>query len=230
MSRQATKQQTGTEKTMTHSHRSVTIDLLRHGEVAAPPAFFGSTDIALSPLGIQQMKNSIRLETLRAEQAPWDIIISSPRQRCWNVAEHVSEQLKIPIRKENNLREIHFGQWDGLSAKEIEEQDPKIFQRYIDNPFEFTPPEGENVHDFRARVRSSFDEIKTTHLDQRILIVTHSGVLRSILCDILNSPASTLFSIDCPYACYSQVKHYYHPQQQSDQLITHNSRLEHFSS
>jgi len=210
---------------MPHNHRKVSIDLLRHGEVAAPPAFFGSTDIALSPLGMQQMKEAIQLEMLQTAQAPWDRIISSPLQRCWRFAEYVSQQLDIPMEKENNLREIHFGQWDGLSAKDIEDQDPENFQRYIDNPLERTPPGGENIALFRSRIASTLEKIKQSHLDQRILLIAHSGVIRSILCDVLNAPATTLFAIHCPYASFSQIEHYYHPEQQSDQLITLNSRL-----
>ena len=211
---------------MPHTHRSITIDLLRHGEVAAPPAFFGATDIALSPLGKQQMRDAIQLDQLDASLAPWDLIISSPLQRCYRFAEQISEQLNLPLEKEKGLREIHFGQWDGFSASELEEKDPESFQQYINDPLDYTPPEGEVLADFRIRVSTTLEKIKQAHLDQRILLVAHSGVIRSILCDVLKAPEATLFSIHCPYACYSQIQHYYHPQQQSDQLMIHNSRLE----
>ncbi|MBV1870389.1 MAG: histidine phosphatase family protein [Gammaproteobacteria bacterium] len=211
---------------MPHTHKCVTLDLLRHGEVNAPPAFFGATDIALSPLGQEQMHSAIRLGELQASQAPWDRIISSPLQRCWRFAEQVSAQLNVPMEIEPDLREIHFGQWEGLSAQELGQRNPEEFQAYIDSPLEYTPPQGEKLADFRRRASEALHKIKHAHLDQRVLLIAHSGVIRSTLCDVLRAPADTLFSLQCPYACYSQIQYFYHPQQQSDQLVTHNSRLE----
>lgn len=208
------------------THRTLTIDLLRHGEVIKPAGFFGSTDIRLSHKGETQMAEAIGLSSLTPVNAPWDHIISSPMQRCRVFAEKLAQQIARPLHIDPSLREMHFGTWEGLNAASIEQKYPVEFQRYLASPLHYPPTEGEPVDRFIERITVSWQNIKQQYLDQRILIVSHSGVIRTLLCSVLNCPPDTLFSIHCPYACYSQIRHFYHPDQQRDQLVSHNSRLE----
>ena len=90
-----------------------TIYLLRHGAVNGPPALYGSTDVPLSNMGWQQLdEQSRKIEGLTQ-------IISSPLRRCHEFAKTPSQKRNINLTLEKDLRECHFGKWDGVPFDEV---------------------------------------------------------------------------------------------------------------
>ena len=212
---------------MIDEYQTLTIDLLRHGEVNAPPAFFGSTNVTLSNQGEAQMRRSICQDKWPDKKAPWDIIITSPLQRCHSFAEKTAEKFGLQLSMENDLREIDFGDWEGLNAEQISHMDPAGFQQFCDTPLSYTPPNGETFRGFQHRTEQAWNMLTQQHLDKkRILIISHSGVMRTLLCKALNSPPTTIFALNCPYACYSQVQHFSAQNKQNNVLMAHNSLLD----
>ena len=92
---------------------SLHLDLLRHGETTGGSGFRGSTDDALTDKGWAQMHQAL------SDVAGWDLLISSPLQRCRMFAEQLAAARKVPLRIEADLRELHFGEWEGRNAAEI---------------------------------------------------------------------------------------------------------------
>ena len=212
---------------MIDEYQSLTIDLLRHGEVDAPPAFFGSTNVPLSRKGEMQMRHNICQDKWSDMAPPWEVIITSPLQRCHSFAEKMAQNFGIQLVIEHDLKEIHFGDWEGLSAQQISLADPAGFQQFCDTPLDYTPPNGENFNDFKRRTEQAWSKLTQQYLNKkRILIVSHSGVIRTLLCKALNSPPASIFALNCPYACYSQVQHLSTQNKQNNILMTHNSHLD----
>ncbi|MGV8769605.1 histidine phosphatase family protein, partial [Pseudomonas aeruginosa] len=50
------------------------------------------------------------------EGGRWDLLVSSPLQRCRAFAEELAQRQGIELELENDLRELHFGAWEGRSA------------------------------------------------------------------------------------------------------------------
>jgi broad specificity phosphatase PhoE len=98
--------------------------LVRHGETdgASSVRYFGSTDVELSPEGREQM---VRVSASLAARRV-DLWLASNLRRSWVAAGIVSRGAAVRI--DPDLREIHFGQWEGLSRAEIEARDPVLFQ------------------------------------------------------------------------------------------------------
>ena len=219
--------------------KTLIVDLLRHGEVKAAPGFFGSTDVALSAKGEAQMAHSIRLNALlrslsvdssvESFTAPWQLIVSSPLQRCRVFAEYLSAKFKIPLAIEAGFKEIHFGDWEGLTAERIMEKDPEGFQAYCDAPLDNPPSSGETYAAFDQRIAETWRNYTRSAFEnpqqQRILVICHGGVIRTTLRQVLQSPAEMIFSWDCPYGCYSQIRYFRDKTQQHVSLVSHNSRL-----
>lgn len=151
------------------------LDLLRHGETELGGGLRGSLDDALTPLGWQQMRDAV------VGGGPWSRLVSSPLQRCARFAEELGAQLGLPVTLEQDLQELHFGAWEGRSAAALMETDADALGRFWSDPYGFTPPEGEPVSDFSARVLAAVQRLHQAYAGERVLLVSHGGVMRLLL-------------------------------------------------
>lgn len=125
-----------------------------------------------------------------ADSDRWDQVISSPLIRCAEFASAFARQRSLPLTFDTRLKEIHFGQWEGRSAAELMAEDPEALARFWRDPDAYPPPSGESLAHFRARVLDAWNDILSAYVDQHILIVTHGGVIRVLLCHIFEVPMS----------------------------------------
>ncbi len=160
--------------------------LLRHGSVIGGVCFRGSTDDALTAEGWQQMWDSVQ------GQPRWDRIVSSPLQRCASFARELAKRSAIPYTLDARLREIHFGAWEGRTTANVHAATPDALQRFWTDPTTFTPPEAESLLAFQTRVLACWQRLQQSHEGQRLLIVTHGGVIRVLLCHLLEHPLARL--------------------------------------
>jgi len=155
---------------------SLHLDLLRHGETERGGGFRGSLDDALTPRGWAQMRAAT------AQAGPWDLLVSSPLARCAAFAAELAGRLDVPLALEADLRELHFGAWEGRSAAELmAEDDGAALGRFWADPYAFTPPDGEPLAAFEARVLDAVEALRRRHAGKRLLLVTHGGVMRLLL-------------------------------------------------
>ncbi|NOX76449.1 MAG: alpha-ribazole phosphatase family protein [Gammaproteobacteria bacterium] len=187
------------------SHKNLTtiIDLLRHGEPVGGPRYRGHRDDPLTTRGWQQMSNAV--EQLDGQDSAWSHIISSPLQRCHDFAQQLARRRAITLEREPQLREIHFGQWEGKTSAQILRKDPDTLPRYWENPQAVTPPGGEPLARFQRRVADAWGRLLHRHAGKHVLLVTHGGVMRVLLNDVLNVPQQAMFGINIPYACLSRL-------------------------
>jgi probable phosphoglycerate mutase len=92
------------------------------------------------------------------------------------------------------LREIHLGQWDGLSFRQVRERWPEAFRQRGTRMAGFRPPGGESFVDLQHRVVPVFEKA-VEQAGRNILIVAHAGVNRMILCHLLGMPPANLFRL-----------------------------------
>jgi len=179
---------------------TITIDLLRHGEVAGGLRLRGYQDDPLSDKGWQQLRDVIKGKTI-----PWDTIISSPLQRCALFAEEVSKQHEKPLHIKHGFKEISFGDWEGQLFSDLYKNKPEEMNRYWNNPSVATPPNGEPYDDFEARVHQAWDELIAEHANKHILLVAHGGTIRALLRKVINFPVPSFFKIEVPNASLSRI-------------------------
>ncbi|WP_338523033.1 alpha-ribazole phosphatase family protein [Pseudomonas batumici] len=166
------------------------LDLLRHGETELGGGLRGSLDDALTPRGWEQMRAGV------AQQGPWDRVISSPLQRCARFAEELGARLGVPVEIESDLRELHFGAWEGQSAAALMETDADDLGRFWSDPYGFTPPDGEPVEQFAARVLTAVSRLRQRYAGQRVLLVSHGGVMKVLLARARGLPREQLLQIE----------------------------------
>jgi alpha-ribazole phosphatase len=174
------------------------IDLLRHGETTLSHTLRGHLDDDLTEQGWLQMQSTI--QQYITTPVDWDVIISSPLRRCRCFAEHLANQLGLPMLVNEHIKEMYFGDWEGISTQAIYEAEPEQLANFWQFPTQYHAPNGESLIQFQQRVMCGFDEIYEQMQRQdwnKALVVTHGGVIKLLTClaqqqnldDLLKMPA-----------------------------------------
>lgn len=180
-----------------------TLLLVRHGETVANSSvrYYGRTDVELSELGRAQMRAAARWLRQGRGAAGFSPVISSPLRRALEGAAIIAGADR-PIIKIEELVEVDFGRFEGLTAGEIETRYPADFARWKRDPLDpgFVYPEGESRSDFARRVelgiqrmleaiesaassasdRAADAQGGAVARERRTLVVAHRGVIRVI--------------------------------------------------
>ncbi|MFJ2685779.1 alpha-ribazole phosphatase family protein [Pseudomonas sp. NPDC087342] len=170
------------------------LDLLRHGETELGGGLRGSLDDALTEKGWAQLRAAV------IGQGPWDRLVSSPLQRCARFAEELGGQLGLPVQLEKDLQELHFGAWEGQSTAALMETSAEALGLFWTDPYSFTPPEGEPVADFSARVLAAVERLHGTYAGERVLLITHGGVMKLLLAQARGLPREQLLNVEVAHA------------------------------
>ncbi|MEZ4525768.1 MAG: histidine phosphatase family protein [Desulfobacterales bacterium] len=157
------------------------------------------TDIPLSEKGIQQALNWRRA----FEHISFDRICSSDLIRSHETAQRICPDREIELFPQ--LREINLGEWEGLAMSEVRARFPEAWAARGGDMSGYRPPRGESFADLSQRVLPVFENIALNSQEKNILIVSHAGVNRVILCHILGMPLARLFSIDQEYGALNII-------------------------
>lgn len=199
--------------------------LIRHGETDwnTVKRLQGATDIPLNEKG----EALARVTRDGMKEIPFDVIFTSPLKRAYRTAEIVRGDRDIPLIEDERIREICFGDYEGLVSKlegySIPDPDFKFFFTKTDKYQ--TPPNGESVASLLKRTGNFLEELKNREdlQDKTILISSHGAAVRALLsnvekCDIAhfwgngvhkNCGVSCVELIDGEYQILWENKVYY---------------------
>jgi len=159
--------------------------LVRHGQTAwnAAGRWQGHADPALSALGREQARTLA--STLRAEQSGqdpvWSRLLASDLRRARETAEILGEVLGLVVEIESRLRELDVGDWAGLTRSEIEQRDPSALLAFESGDPSVRPGGGESRAEIRRRTRDLMRDLGKRFRGERLIVVTHLGVIRALL-------------------------------------------------
>ena len=172
------------------------LDFLRHGETNLSHTLRGRTDDALTAKGWAQMRSTIT-QSEQTGQA-WDVIYSSPLQRCRLFSEQWAEQKQLPLYIEPNLQEMDFGDWEAQSTERLYQLYPDELAQFWQTPLSFTPPQAESLLTFKSRVLESVETLTQQMYAQgwtRALIISHGGVIKLLKCQALKQHDNDLLKM-----------------------------------
>ena len=177
--------------------------LMRHGaiETTEEKRFVGQIDIPLSLNGRKQSE----WQGQQLKDIPFSRVWCSDLKRACETAAIVLRDRGIAILPAPELREIDLGQWDGMAMSRIRNQFPDIWQARGEDIGNFRPPGAESFADLQQRVVPFIRSIVAQSSDNT-LIVTHAGVIRVLLCQVLEMPLSNLFRIHLDYGGITIIK------------------------
>lgn len=159
------------------------IDLLRHGETTLSHTLRGHLDDELTEQGWLQMQTTIQQHL--DQHKHWDVIFSSPLQRCSLFAENLAKQLDLAFIINPHIKEMCFGDWEGIPTQTIYETSPELLANFWQFPTQFQAPNGEPLARFQQRLLVGFKQIHQQMQDNNwktALIVTHGGVIKLLTC------------------------------------------------
>ena len=190
------------------------IDCLRHGEIIGGSKYRGVTDEPLTQHGWASMEN-------RLQGQQWDQVITSPLQRCSDFADHYAKDQNIPLLTNKQFQEYDFGDWDGLSVTEIEDNGQgDLLNAFWLKPYDNIPPNAEQLTAFHQRIQQAWRALirksKSTSVstkEQRILLITHAGVIHALVSHVLAIPPSHQMQMAIPHASLTGFRIDFHKEE-----------------
>ncbi|MCM8537359.1 MAG: histidine phosphatase family protein [Lentisphaeraceae bacterium] len=154
--------------------------MIRHMDKVepVPGALYGQTDLALKD-GFEQKFSPLQkaLELLKP-----DAVVCSPLKRCRQTVDFYFPDEK-PIFKDEAM-EVDFGDWDGLTFAQIKDKYPEEVNHWAeDEKFGFS--NGETLQEFSDRLKV-LTKFMLSLEGKNIVLVAHGGVIRMLLCQLLN--------------------------------------------
>lgn len=175
--------------------------LIRHGDPLPPHGcYLGSTNIPLSETGRQKARV---LAKLLPDDLRQGLILCSPLSRCKETADILFER-HGKFELNDQLREVDFGQWEGMTFEKIAEAYPEAIAAWSAFQPEFTFPGGDNLAAFCSRI----DLLSRTlrHCPEQVItLVTHAGVIRHLICSMLNLPHTAALLFKADYLSVSRI-------------------------
>ncbi len=185
---------------------SCKIYLFRHGETAnsTEVCFNGHFDVELSGKG----KNQFREWAQVFKEESFTAIYSSNLARTRISAKILGEPHQLEPIAYSELRELCFGDWEGLSVTQVEEKYPNQLEERMKNIEAFKVDGGETFWQLQERVVAMFEKIVSRHSNEKIAMVCHGGVNRVILSHLLEIPIKRIFRIKQDYADLNIIQYY----------------------
>jgi len=163
--------------------------LVRHGAAEdAAGRCVGHCDIALSAAGAA----AIERVAMHLPPAP-DRVVASDLARARASASLLAGRWGRTVTADPRLREMHFGEWDGLAWTEIEQRDPDRLAAWMADWVRIRAPGGESFEDVVARAQEWFAELQASAGDETVVVVAHAGAIRALLCIWLAAPLDWAF-------------------------------------
>jgi probable phosphoglycerate mutase len=136
----------------------------------------GSLDLPLNDRGREQV------DALVAQLAdtPLDVIYSPPSEPALSTATAIGDSLGVPVREDEELRNLDQGLWQGLTVEEIRRKFPKVYKQWQDSPESICPPEGETVGEAMHRIRKML--LKPLKKRSAIAIVASEPLATLVTC------------------------------------------------
>ncbi len=180
---------------------------------------------------VQSSSNLNNVEPLNnIEQLKLTAVYCSDLSRALKSAEIIAKPHKLRPIVMPELRERNFGIWEGMTFNEIKEKYPQEFNAWVSNPLKFSPMQGESTIEVRDRVLNALNKIlnhsnivqsssrvvqhssKLNNIEQssttlnNIVVVSHGGVNRIVLCHLLGIPFENIFRIEQDFGALNIVE------------------------
>lgn len=176
-----------------------TLILIRHGRTHLTESKrisgSGGENPSLSEVGREDARKAALELKKVGVSGPWSYlspvsaIIASPLQRTLDTAHVIANELKLGVDTSENFAEISFGDWDGQTNDQVKEKWPTEFSAW-QGSWEISPPNGESLKDFDARLLKGFGALLEQHRGTTVALVSHVMPIRGIVRRAINGGVS----------------------------------------
>ena len=185
---------------------TLSLHFLRHGQTALSreDVFCGSgLDPELTAEGLEMAQAFADA----SREKPWTAIYSSGLRRGITTAQPLCDALNLEMRVRDDLNEIAYGKWEGMSKQAVDRQYHDDYISWLADPAWHPPTEGEAAVVIARRGLRIVEEIKSQCSDGNVLIVSHKATIRIILCSLLGIDVGRFrYRLVCPVGSVSIVE------------------------
>jgi broad specificity phosphatase PhoE len=153
----------------------------------------GNQDPPLSPRGRRQAELLAR--RLRVYLPRAAAVYTSPLRRAAETAETVRAATGLPVLPDPGLREMCLGNWEGMTVPEIQTAFPGTYEAWLADPLMHPAPGGEHLEAFAGRVTDAFERVRAAQPGNDVILVSHGGPIKALLCHVLGLEIRWLFRI-----------------------------------
>ncbi|MCS7054950.1 MAG: histidine phosphatase family protein [Thermoflexales bacterium] len=159
--------------------------LVRHGQADwnAARRYMSVTDRPLTALGERQAQALARFFAARKV----DVIVHSALIRTEATARAIKGERNIPTLGDARWREASHGVWEGLTYREAAQRYPRDVAARFADPLNHAPQGGESLGQLLQRVRQAWEDLGAHFSGRRVIVVTHSGPIQSLLCLLMGT-------------------------------------------
>jgi len=167
--------------------------LVRHGQTLwnLVMKYQGHCDVALTEKGVEQAM----LAAQRLSKENIAAVYASDLDRALKTAECIAQKHNLSVTAIPELKEINFGEWEGLTYEGANSQWTEAMSKLFTHPDEVIIPGGERFQEVKERATRALDKIVANHPDQTIVVVSHGGTIRTLLCAALTIHLNHLWKI-----------------------------------
>ncbi len=178
-----------------------TLYFLRHGDTGLQGRYLGSTDAPLTEKGkVQARRTGTLLQQERISR-----IVCSPMLRCRQTLEQLN--LSCACQFNELLKEIDFGRWEGKNFSEVVQMDRELVDSWQTDPESFSFPGGDSLRAFKKRVAIFRTQLERMD-DENILVISHGGIIRHLLCSLLGLDSDKYLLFDVKAGCFCSLRLY----------------------
>lgn len=180
--------------------------IIRHGQTLwnLERKYQGHSDIALSDKGIKQAE----AVAVRFAKEKIDAVYASDLSRAYKTAEYIAVRHNLKVHVTPELREIKFGEWEGLTYDQITARWPGMLGKLWTTPDELEIPGGESFHQLKERAYAAIQKIIKEHSGQTVAVVAHGGTIGTILCAVLDIHLNHVWSIKQDNTAVNIIEYY----------------------
>jgi broad specificity phosphatase PhoE len=109
---------------------------------------------------------------------------------------------------EPRLREMCFGEWEGLTYAEIRARQPRQLQRWESDLEHAAPPGGETLLQMAERVQAAYQDIAAAHAGAGVVLVAHGGPLQMLIAQALGLPPGRFWQVHLSNASLTELNLY----------------------
>jgi broad specificity phosphatase PhoE len=184
----------------------MTIYILRHAHKKLGDTYNPRLRHQDEPISEMGRANSLKLWPYLCDKQFSAIYISS-YQRTGQTIEFVAEQSGLTPFVDERLNEIDNGLIEGMTDAAIQERYPEVWRGFRQRSADFRFPGGETGEEACRRIADFLEEKRKTHADENIVIVSHEGLIRLLVCHILGLPVYVRWNFQVDFCGIMEISY-----------------------
>ncbi len=180
--------------------------LLRHGQTALSRANMFCGRRLDPPLTSEGREMAVAFADAYKD-TPWRAIYASPLERAISTATPLATAVGLPVLRRDELAEVDYGKWDGMTVEEVSNQFHTEYERWTADPAWNPPTGGETAVALAQRMTRAIEEIDHAYDDGNVLVVSHKASIRVALCALLGVDVGRFrYRFGCPVGSVTIVE------------------------